>query len=69
MLLSSDTPVGISKSLGLGVIGFADTLDRLRPDILVLLGDRYEILAAAQSAMIARVPTAHIHGGKSRGFH
>lgn len=63
MLLSSDTPVGIAKSIGLGVIGFADALDRLRPDILVLLGDRYEILAAAQAALVAKVPIAHIAGG------
>src|SRR5438876_9154377 len=47
MLTSSDTPVGIAQSIGLGTIGFADALARLRPDILVLLGDRYEILAAA----------------------
>jgi UDP-hydrolysing UDP-N-acetyl-D-glucosamine 2-epimerase len=65
MLLSSDTPVGITKSIGLGVIGFADALDRLKPDILVLLGDRYEILAAAQAAMIAKIPVAHIHGGET----
>ncbi len=63
MLLSSDTPVGIAKSMGLGVIGFADALDRLRPDMLVLLGDRYETLAAAQAAMVARIPIAHIAGG------
>lgn len=63
MLLSSDTPVGIAKSIGLGVIGFADALDRLMPDILVLLGDRYEILAAAQAALVARIPIAHIAGG------
>jgi len=63
MLLSSDTPVGIAKSMGLGVIGFADALERLSPDILVLLGDRYEIFAAAQAAMVARVPIAHIAGG------
>jgi UDP-N-acetylglucosamine 2-epimerase (non-hydrolysing)/GDP/UDP-N,N'-diacetylbacillosamine 2-epimerase (hydrolysing) len=63
MLLSSDTPVGIAKSMGLGVIGFADALDRLRPDMLVLLGDRYEILAAAQAALVARIPIAHIAGG------
>ena len=63
MLLSSDTPVGIAKSMGLGIIGFADTLDCLKPDILVLLGDRYEILAAAQAAMVARIPMAHIAGG------
>ncbi len=65
MLLSSDTPVGIAKSMGLGVIGFADALDRLKPDILVVLGDRFEILAAAQAAMVARIPIAHIHGGET----
>lgn len=63
MLLSSDTPVGVAKSIGLGVIGFADALERLRPDILILLGDRYEILAAAQAALVARIPIAHIAGG------
>lgn len=65
MLLSSDSPVGIAKSIGLGVIGFADALERLKPDILVILGDRFEILAAAQAAMIARIPIAHIHGGET----
>ncbi|MPL68891.1 GDP/UDP-N,N'-diacetylbacillosamine 2-epimerase (hydrolyzing) [bioreactor metagenome] len=64
MLLSSDTPVGITKSIGLGVIGFADALDRLKPDIMVVLGDRYEIFAATQAAAIARIPIAHIHGGE-----
>lgn len=63
MLLSSDTPTGISKSIGLGVIGFADALASLDPDILVLLGDRFEILAAAQAALVARIPLAHIAGG------
>lgn len=65
MLLSSDTPVGIAKSIGLGVIGFAESLERLKPDIMVVLGDRYEILAAVQAAMIARIPVAHIHGGEA----
>jgi UDP-N-acetylglucosamine 2-epimerase (non-hydrolysing)/GDP/UDP-N,N'-diacetylbacillosamine 2-epimerase (hydrolysing) len=65
MLLSSDTPVGITKSIGLGVIGFADALDRLQPDMLVVLGDRFETLAAAQAALVARIPIAHIHGGES----
>lgn len=65
MLLSSDTPVGIAKSIGLGVIGFADALDRLKPDILVVLGDRFEILAAVQAALVARIPVAHIHGGET----
>jgi UDP-N-acetylglucosamine 2-epimerase (non-hydrolysing)/GDP/UDP-N,N'-diacetylbacillosamine 2-epimerase (hydrolysing) len=65
MLLSSDTPTGIAKSIGLGVIGFADALNRLQPDMLVLLGDRFEILAAAQAALVARIPIAHIHGGET----
>lgn len=65
MLLSSDSPVGIAKSVGLGVIGFADALDRLKPDILVVLGDRFEMFAAAQAAMVLRIPIAHIHGGET----
>lgn len=64
MLLSGDTPVAITKSLGLGVIGFADAFARLAPDLVVLLGDRFEILAAAQAAVLARIPVAHIHGGE-----
>jgi UDP-N-acetylglucosamine 2-epimerase (non-hydrolysing)/GDP/UDP-N,N'-diacetylbacillosamine 2-epimerase (hydrolysing) len=64
ILLSSDTGVGMAKSLGLGVISFAEVLDRLHPDILVLLGDRYEILAAAQAAMLVQIPIAHIAGGE-----
>lgn len=63
MLLSSDTAVGITKSVGLGLIGFAEAFNNLKPDILVVLGDRYEILAAAQAAMIAKIPIAHIAGG------
>ena len=63
MLLSSDTPVGVTKSIGLGIIGFADALERLKPDMLVLVGDRFEILAAAQAALVARIPVAHIAGG------
>lgn len=64
MLLSSDTPVGITKSMGLGMIGFADALNQLQPDLLLVLGDRYEIFVAAASAMIARIPIAHLHGGE-----
>ena len=64
MLLSSDTSVGVSKSLGLGVIGFSDALESLKPDILLVLGDRYEIFAATTAAMIARIPIAHVHGGE-----
>ena len=65
MLLSSDTPVGIAKSIGLGIIGFADALERLKPDILVVLGDRFEIFAAVQAAYVARIPIAHLHGGET----
>lgn len=64
MLLSSDTPVGATKSLGLAAIGMADALDRLRPDVLVVLGDRYEVLAAAAAALLAGIPVAHVHGGE-----
>jgi len=64
MLLSSNTSVGTAKSIGLGVIGFADALDRMQPDLIIILGDRFEALAAAQAAMILRIPIAHIHGGE-----
>ncbi len=63
MLLSGDSTQAITKSLGLGVIGFADAYDQLQPDIVLLLGDRFEILAAAQSALIACIPVAHLFGG------
>lgn len=62
-LLSSDSGVGVAKSVGLGVIGFADAFARLKPDIVVVLGDRYETLAAAQAAMFMRLPMAHLFGG------
>ncbi len=65
MLLSSDTSVGINKSMGLAQISFADAYDKLKPDILVVLGDRYEIFSAVSSAMIARIPIAHLHGGET----
>ncbi|WP_019123263.1 UDP-N-acetylglucosamine 2-epimerase [Brevibacillus massiliensis] len=63
MLLSSDSCVGVTKSVGLATIGFADAFDRLKPDLVVILGDRYEMLAAAQAALIAKIPIAHIAGG------
>lgn len=65
ILLSSDTPVGISKSMGLGMIGFAESFDRLHPDMVVLLGDRYETFVAATAASVARIPIAHLHGGET----
>ena len=64
MLLSSDTSVGISKSMGLAQISFAESYDELKPDVVVVLGDRYEIFSATSAAMIARIPIAHIHGGE-----
>lgn len=63
MLLSSDTPVGTAKSMGIGVIGFADAFRRLMPEIIVLLGDRFEALCAAQCALVMGIPIAHISGG------
>ncbi len=65
ILLSSDTPTGIAKAMGLGVIGYAEALSRLRPDVVVILGDRFEGLAMAQACMVARVPVGHLHGGES----
>ncbi len=65
MLLSSDTPIGIAKSIGLGLISVVDAFECLRPDIVVLLGDRFEIFAAAQAALVARIPIAHLHGGET----
>jgi GDP/UDP-N,N'-diacetylbacillosamine 2-epimerase (hydrolysing) len=65
MLVSSDTSVGISKSIGLGVLGFADVLDDLKPDLIILLGDRFEIFSVAVAAMAARIPVAHLHGGEA----
>jgi UDP-N-acetylglucosamine 2-epimerase (non-hydrolysing)/GDP/UDP-N,N'-diacetylbacillosamine 2-epimerase (hydrolysing) len=62
-LLSSDSGVGVAKSVGLGVIGFADAFARLMPDLVVVLGDRYETFAAAQAAMYMRLPMAHLFGG------
>jgi GDP/UDP-N,N'-diacetylbacillosamine 2-epimerase (hydrolysing) len=64
MLLSSDSPAGISKSIGLGVIGFADEFQRADLDMLILLGDRYEALSAAICALVMRIPIAHLHGGE-----
>lgn len=64
MLLSSDTPNGTVKSMGLATIGFADALEDLKPDLVIILGDRYEMLAAAQAALIYKIPIAHLYGGE-----
>jgi len=64
MLTSSDTAVGMAKSMGLGLIGFADAIYELQPDLIVVLGDRFEILAAVTAALCARIPVLHMHGGE-----
>lgn len=65
MILSADTPVAIAKSTGLGMISMADSLVELHPDIMVVLGDRYEILSASMAATFLRIPIAHFHGGEA----
>lgn len=64
MLLSSDTGVGITKSMAVALMGFGECFDRLKPDMVVILGDRYEMLMVASAAMVAKIPIAHIHGGE-----
>ena len=65
MLLSADTPSSIAKSTGLGMIGFADAFNELQPDIVLIIGDRYEVFSAAFSAFTVRIPIGHIHGGET----
>jgi GDP/UDP-N,N'-diacetylbacillosamine 2-epimerase (hydrolysing) len=65
MLLSSDTSVGLSKSMGLGLIGFGEALQKLQPDLILVLGDRFELFSAVAAALVARIPVAHLHGGES----
>lgn len=65
MLLSADTATSVTKSMGLGMIGFADAYSRLAPDLIVVLGDRFEMLAAVSAALIAGIPVAHLHGGET----
>ena len=64
MLLSSDTPNATTKSVGLATIGFADAYEDLQPDLIVVLGDRFEILAAVSAALFFKIPVAHLHGGE-----
>lgn len=64
MLLSSDTSMGVAKAMGLATISFADSFNRLKPDIVVILGDRFEMLAVAQTALVMQIPIAHISGGE-----
>lgn len=65
ILLSSDQPAGISKAMGLAMIGMSEILDQLKPDLILLLGDRYEIFAIAAACTVHRIPIAHISGGES----
>jgi UDP-hydrolysing UDP-N-acetyl-D-glucosamine 2-epimerase len=65
MLVSSDNPEGVAKSIGLGTIGFAQAYARFRPDILVVLGDRFEMYAAVIASLPFTIPLAHLHGGES----
>lgn len=64
MLLSSDTSVGITKSMGVALIGFADYYEQYKPNMVIILGDRYEMFMAAAASMVAKIPIAHIHGGE-----
>lgn len=64
ILLSTDSATGVVKSMGLATIGFADAFTRLQPDLIIILGDRFEMLAVAQTALIMQIPIAHIHGGE-----
>lgn len=64
MLLGSDSASAVTKSMGVAMIGFADAFSHLKPELLVVLGDRFEILAAASAALIAGIPIAHLHGGE-----
>lgn len=64
MLISSDTPVGVTKSMGLGLIGLADALYNLSPDFVLILGDRYEMLITAIASVHAQIPIIHLHGGE-----
>jgi len=63
MLLSSDTAGGVAKSIGLGVIGMSDAFERLEPELVLVLGDRFEMLAAVQACLVHNIPVAHIAGG------
>lgn len=60
-----DSPVGIAKAMGIGLAGFAEAFRDLRPDLVVILGDRFEMLCVATAAMLARIPLAHLHGGEA----
>lgn len=63
MLISSESPIGVVKSMGVCSIGIADALQRLSPDLIVVLGDRYELIPICSAALVMNIPIAHISGG------
>lgn len=65
ILADDDTPTGIAKSISAGLVGFAEAFQELKPDIIVILGDRFETFAAASAALVTKIPVAHLHGGES----
>ncbi|MEK7248306.1 MAG: UDP-N-acetylglucosamine 2-epimerase, partial [Chloroflexota bacterium] len=65
MQLNSDTPAGLARSMGLGLSGFGEAFERLQPDVLLVVGDRFELLPAVAAATVARIPVAHVHGGET----
>ncbi len=64
ILSNSDSSIDIAKSIGFGFMGFADALNQLHPDLIVVLGDRYEIFSAVSTALVMNIPVAHLHGGE-----
>jgi len=65
LLLSSDSEIAVSKAIGLGCIGFAETFQKLKPDMVLVLGDRFEIFSAVSAAMVMKIPIVHLHGGET----
>ena len=65
ILLSSDSTVGTSKAMGLAMISFSEVFDRMKPDMIVVLGDRYEMLSVVTTAAVSKIPVAHLHGGET----
>ncbi|NUM42975.1 MAG: UDP-N-acetylglucosamine 2-epimerase, partial [Leptospiraceae bacterium] len=64
ILLSSDSSIGVAKAMGLGMISYAEVLKRVNPDLLIVLGDRFEVLSVTAAAVVCKIPVGHIHGGE-----
>ena len=69
ILMSSDTSVGVCKSMAMAMISFSEYFNRIKPDMLVILGDRYEIFSIASVATVLNIPIAHLHGGELTEGH